>query len=248
MTWVLGLLRLVRRHPLPAVLVALVFVLGIQQLRIRHLQAKARSLGLEKVTLAAQLDRTRELRGKEIAALSAGWGAGHRGFTRLVEQGALEATALSHELKVERVVAAALSIELQGLKATVQTTVTSDPADNVRHAEIDTSTPRYRAKITADLPRAPLQGRIGIDLTLKPIDVGLDLGCHEKNTDGIRPTRAVAIGVEDLTLTFGRIQASADVCNPTPSSRKGGQVPWWTVPAASGITVIACLLFCPKEE
>lgn len=248
MSSLLGILRLVRRHPLPTLIVALVLALGIQQLRIRHLQAKNRGLGLAKVTLEAQLDSTRQLRGKELAAVFAMYGRDHRGWTRLAEQGALEKTALSKELRVTRVVAAHLRLELKGMHAMVQTTVTSDPADNVRHAEVDTTGERFRAKITADLPRAPLQGRIGIDITMRPIDVELELGCHEKNQDGIRPARAVAIGAADLTVTFGRIRASADVCNPLSNTASGGKVPWWTVPAASGITVIACLLFCPKEE
>lgn len=244
-----ALVGLVRRHPWPSLVLVLLAALAVSRLQLRGARAHVRRIGLENVTLEAQLDTTRVLRARELAAVFEMYGRDWLGWTKLVEQGELKSTSLSKSLQMARMLTGRIGIELADLKATVTAPVTSDPADAIRKlGPIDTTIGRYRAVVSAELPRAPLPGRIGLDISQSPIELETELGCHPKNPDGIRPASLVVLARDTtLRLQIGRTQVAADVCNPRPDARRVG-VPAWTLPAVSGVTLLACLFLCPDEE
>ncbi len=234
MTWLSGLLALVRRYPLQAVIVVLLGVLAVTRLQLQGARADKRRLGIEKVSLEAQLDSGRALRAKEVTALIAMYGRDVHGWRRLVEQGKLERTALDKELGLERTVSGTLRLDLKGLDAQITTgPVTSDPEDNVRTAPFDTTVGRYHAKGKMDVPRAPQRASLQLGITQAAIDLGIELGCHEKNSDGIRPASVVLLAPADVTARASRIKQSADVCNPAAQAKSGWKVPAWVVPVAA---------------
>lgn len=184
--------------------------------RLDRALGRERRAGLTADSLAAALDSSRLValsRADSIRIL----GDSMTAVGRRVFQVGQKNDALDRAQGLDRVAIARLEAVVRDLAVRVGSTApVSTDSMNTRSATFVIDSTPYRGTVDVALPQAG-QGTIDLRIRVDTARLSLRLGCGAKGEGGIRSASATLTGPPWLGMALGRVEQSAEVCNPTPA-------------------------------
>lgn len=175
----------------------------IQTSRLRREQSAHAKAALATVNAIAERDTTRLVFRDSLTRI----------VERLIVQRPQGSDAVDRELKQQRIALAALTSKIDRLSITAASSggVTSDPADNVRHAAFDVRKVPYTAHADVDVPRTG-SATIKLDVAIDSIPIEIRPGCSKPDAHGIRSATLGVVSPPWAPLRITRAEQDAGLC------------------------------------
>lgn len=148
--------------------------------------------------------------------------------TRIVGQLILQVPqvpdSISKALEATRRALVDLQVRVAGLRAETTARVVADTADSVRSATFRVNNPPHTGTIDVWLPRAPLPGRIDVDLDPLVLTIDARIYCRDRQA-------LLTLSTEQSGFTLGtsRVEQDPDICFAPTSGQSSARKSGWAI-------------------
>lgn len=190
---------------------------------IGHLNGANHTLALKIYNDSAALDTSRNLALSRKDSLRI-LGDSLAGVTKLALQQTQKSDALDKALGESRKVLVSMTLTIDSLRAVhvvsvAPVSIDTSNGQNIRRAMFHVERPIFTADLAVSLPAAGAGILDSLSVNVKPVKVGLRIGCQDKNANGIRPARVTAVGNKQVSIFIDHAEQDADVCQDHAGQR-----------------------------